>query len=360
MDGGSPPTERELVLALLQRHGWNATAFQVLEPGFLYWFDARGDACVAYVDTGRAWVVAGGPLAPAERLREVTEAFVAAAEAAGRRVCFFATGPRFEESVPVHTLHIGEQPVWEPSRWEASLRSSSSLREQLRRARAKGVTVRRVPPEELRDAAHPTRRAVDTLMRRWLDSRHMAPMGFLVQLSPYAFVEERRAFVAERHGQVVGFLSVIPVYAREGWFLQDLLRDPEAPNGTPELLVDAAMRAAVAEGRRYVTLGLAPLAGDVRPWLRAVRRWGAPLYDFEGLRAFKAKLRPHAWEPVHMAWPEGRSGPAALYDALTAFARGSLLRFGLETLRHLPRLRLKPAGRLSLPRWRPRVAWARR
>ena len=85
-----------------------------------------------------------------------------------------------------------------------------------------------------------------------------------------------------------------PVFARQGWLLQHIIRDPRAPNGSTELLVDAAMRAAVEEGQRYVTLGLAPLSGEVGPWLRVARLWGAALFDFEGLRAFKAKLRPQA------------------------------------------------------------------
>jgi phosphatidylglycerol lysyltransferase len=64
--------ERRRVLAVLRRHGWNATSFQVLEPGFQYWF-ADEDACVACVDTGRAWVAAGAPLTEPARLREVAE-----------------------------------------------------------------------------------------------------------------------------------------------------------------------------------------------------------------------------------------------------------------------------------------------
>lgn len=350
----STHSERERVLALLKRHGWNATSFQVLDEDFRYWFDSTLDACVAYADTGRAWVVAGSPIAPEERLREVSARFEAAAREAGRRVCFFATEARFSEVVPVETLTVGEQPVWEPARWDASVRASRGLREQFRRARAKGVRVRAVAPGELASPEHPTRQGLDALMARWRESRRMAPMGFLVQLSPYVFVEERRAFVAERGGEVVGFLSAAPVYAREGWLLKDWLRDPGAPNGTTELLVDAAMRAAAAEGRRYVTLGLAPLAGDVGPWLRMARTLGTPLYDFEGLRAFKARFRPHAWHPVHLAWPAGGSGVGPLYDTLTAFARGSLVRFGLASLRRRPELLVGLVGGLALKPWRAR------
>jgi phosphatidylglycerol lysyltransferase len=332
MDEPSRPSEHMRVLQLLKRYGWNATSFQVLEPGFRYWFDAAGDACVAYVDTGGAWVAAGAPIAPAERLAEVVSRFEEAAHAAGRRVCFFATEQRFAEAVPVEVMPIGEQPMWDPGRWEETLRSSRSLREQLRRARARGVTVRRVSTEELKDPGHPTRRAVDRLLARWLSSRRMAPMGFLVQVSPYAFAEERRAFVGELNGEVVCFLSAAPVFAREGWLLQHVIRDPRAPNGSAELMVDAAMRAALEEGRRYVTLGLAPLSGEVAPWLRAARLWGAALFDFEGLRAFKAKLRPHAWAPIHLAWPARTGNLWPVYDALRAFARGSFFRFAFATL----------------------------
>ncbi|WP_164017641.1 DUF2156 domain-containing protein [Pyxidicoccus trucidator] len=346
---GAALDERARVLALLRRYGWNATSFQVLQPGFRYWFDAAGDACVAYVDTGGAWVAAGAPITSAERIPAVVAGFQSAARAAGRRVCFFATEPRFTELVPMESLPVGEQPVWDPSHWEDVVRGSRSLREQLRRARSRGVAVREVPAAVLEDPAHPTRRALDGLKSRWLASRRMAPMGFLVQLRPYAFARERRAFAAEVDGTVVGFLAVSPVYAREGWFLQDLLRDPRAPNGTAEALVDAAMRAAAAEGRRYVTLGLAPLSGPVRPWLRLARACGRPLFDFEGLRAFKAKFRPDAWVPIHVAYPQQNGGLAAVYDALRAFARGSLVRFGVATVLRRPRLLVHALAVLLVP-----------
>lgn len=81
-----------------------------------------------------------------------------------------------------------------------------------------------------------------------------------------------------------------------------------------------------------VTLGLAPLAGEVGPLLRSARRFGRPLYDFEGLRAFKAKLKPNVWDPIFLSYPPHRSSLLAIVDTLTAFARGGLLRFGLQSM----------------------------
>ncbi|MFP2931753.1 phosphatidylglycerol lysyltransferase domain-containing protein [Pyxidicoccus sp. 3LG] len=111
----------------------------------------------------------------------------------------------------------------------------------------------------------------------------------------------------------------------------------------------AAMRAAAQEGRRYVTLGLAPLSGPVRPWLRLAKACGKPLFDFEGLRAFKAKFRPDAWVPIHVAYPEKGGGLAAVYDALRAFARGSLVRFGVATVLRRPRLLVHALAVLLVP-----------
>jgi phosphatidylglycerol lysyltransferase len=323
-------TERERVLELLERHGWNATSFQILEPSFRYWFSADGDACVGYVDTGRAWVAAGPPIAAPDHIAQTATEFVAAARAARRRVCLFGTESRFRDAAPSdwHSLPIGEQPMWAPTEWEDILRKRKSLREQLRRARAKGVTVRLLSPDEL----SARRTELDTLIQRWLSSRTIAPMGFLVQVDPFTHTERRRIFIAEQDNVIVGFLGVIPIYARGGWFFEDFLRDPAAPNGTIELLVDAGMRAAAAENISVVTLGLAPLAGDVPLLLRSARRMGRALYDFDGLRAFKAKLSPRRWDPIFLSYPPSTNVVRSIADTLTAFARGGLLRFGIETL----------------------------
>jgi phosphatidylglycerol lysyltransferase len=357
--------ERPRVLALLERHGWNATSFQILEPGFSYWFDGD-DACVGYVDTGRAWVAAGPPIAPAERLAEVSARFRDAAIAAHRRVCCFATEARFAGTVDWRSLRIGDQPIWDPAAWAGVLKERSSLREQLRRARAKGVTVRALSVaspgsagarsdaerrgasiNEL-DPAHPTRMQIDALIARWLATRPIAPMGFLVQVDPFTFPERRHYFVAERAGRVVGFLGVIPIYARRGWFFEDFLRDGDAPNGTVEMLIDAGMRAAAAELVPFVTLGLVPLSGDVAPTLRAARRLGRALYDFDGLRAFKAKFAPSGWDPIFLSYPSRGSSVLAVVDTLTAFARGGLFRFGIETLLRGPAIVIRVLAALLL------------
>lgn len=348
MTTATPSEERLRALSLLRRHGYNSTSFQVLEEGFRYWFDGD-DACVAFADTGSAWVVAGAPIAPTDRLPEVATRFQGAAREARRRVCYFAVEERMLSFQVGPSIAIGAQPVWNPADWPETLRGASSLREQIRRAKAKGVSVRRPPPEEMDDPAAGVRREVGSLIDRWLASKEMAPMGFLVDVQPFSFAAERRYFVAERDGRAVGFLAAVPVYARGGWLFEDLLRDASAPNGTAELLVDAAMRDPAIRDSAYVTLGLAPLRGDADRRLLAVSRLTGGLYDFDGLHRFKAKLRPQRWDPIHVVCAPGTPALAALFDTLTAFAGGSLSRYGLATVLRGPSLVVRALALLLLP-----------
>jgi len=343
----APVSERERVLGLVRRYGWNATSFQTLEDGYTYHF-VSNDACVAYVDTGGAWVAAGAPIAPDAALGDAVRSFASAAARAGRRYCFFGAEERLlRASAELHGLHVGEQPEWDPRAWRETLRRRKSLREQLRRARAKGVRVREATAEEL--AEGPSRAAIERLAARWLATRAMAPMGFLVRLEPFTFPRERRCFLAEVDGALVAFAGVIPVPARGGWFVEDLVRDPEAPNGTAEALVDAVMRWAEANACGWVTLGLAPLSGEVAAPLRVARARGRPLYDFEGVRAYKAKLAPRAWSPIFLAYPRGQGPLTTTLDALRAFTRGGFVQFGARSFFRGPKVVLFALAALLVP-----------
>lgn len=349
----APRPDRERALALAYRHGWNATALQTLKPGYRYFFYGD-DACVAYVETPGAWVAAGAPLAAEAHLGAATRAFIEAARRAEKRCCFFAAEERLVSSSGgvLATMRIGEQPVWDSRAWQENLRGHRSLREQLRRARAKGVTVRAIEEGALTDG--PTREGIARVTQRWQAQHAMPPMGFLVRVDLDATEAHGRRFVAEREGAVVGHAALIPVPSRGGWFLEELVRDPAAPNGTSELLVDAAMRWCAERASPWVTLGLAPLAGDVAGWLRAVRSVSAPLYDFEGLRAYKARLRPDHWVPLYLAFPCEQRGIVALLDALAAFSDGGLVRFGWRALRKLSGAAVRRAAARLRARSEPR------
>lgn len=325
----SVETADDELLPRLRAWGYNATSYQTLGPQFSRWRSDDGGSVVAYADTGAAWVAAGAPIGPEADFERVVPAFTAAAARRGRRACFFGTEARFRRTPGVRAMPVGLQPCWEPAAWSEVVRTTRSLREQLRRGRSAGVVVSEVPVEAL--VSGPLRDDVLALLSRWQDQHGMAPMGFLVAPGTFVGLEARRAWAArDREGRLVGFVSCAPIYARDGWLVEPLLREPSAPNGTVDLLIDAVMRA--AEGRAFVTLGLAPLTGPVPAWMRWVGRAGKRWYDFEGLAAFKTRLRPTRWDPIDLCWTGAAPAPLVVWDVLRAFAGEDLVGFGVRSL----------------------------
>ena len=316
------------------RLGWNATAYQILNPGMRRWYAAAGDAVAGYVAHGRHWIVAGAPVCTPDRLPEVAAELEAECGAAGARIIYFGAGRRLEQVLSTRGAHtrllIGAQPVWNAATWPSIVRGKASLRAQLNRARNKGVTTGEWTPSAAQH--HPV---LSGVLREWLDTRGLPPLHFMTEADTLGDLRDRRVFVAEREAAgVVAFLIATPVPARNGWLIEQWPRSMRAPNGTTHLLIDTAIRALAADGAEYVTLGLAPLsdhAGRIgegqAPWLRVMLRWvrahGRRFYNFRGLDTFKTSLEPERWEPVYALVQGTRIGPGALRAIAGAFGGGS-------------------------------------
>lgn len=323
---------RDLVLA----HGWNSTSYQILNPGIDRWFAPGDKGVVGFVRAKGVRVVAGAPVCSQEDLLKAAAEFERDAASQSHRVCYFAAESRLESAYSESTDHskflLGAQSVWDPAGWAAIVAGHGSLRAQLNRARNKGVTVSEWPREKATD--HPQ---LSECLRKWLDAKGLPPLHFMVEADTLGRLFDRRVFVGERNGEVAGFIVLSPVPTRNGWLFEQFPHVPGAPNGTVELMIDAAMRALAEEGYSYATLGLSPLSVRARVppfdnpfWLRILLAWlrkhGQRFYNFDGLDAFKAKLQPMRWEPVFALSNEKNISPRTLWAIAAAFSRNRPLK----------------------------------
>jgi phosphatidylglycerol lysyltransferase len=321
---------RELVMEL----GWNASAYQILNPGLSLWFSAAGDAVAGYVPFGDRWIVAGAPVCSEARIDAVSREL----DVAAPRTIYFGAGERLARTLEAdrthHVVRIGAQPVWDPRAWPSIVRTKASLRAQLNRARNKGVSV-----TELNAPVAERHPALEGVRAAWLTTRGLPPLHFLTESDTLGDLRDRRVFVAERERVgVVAFLVATPVPARNGWLIEQWPRLREAPNGTIQLLVDAAMRAIAESGGEYGTMGLAPLSENAGPlwtgeplWLRVLMQWlrahGRRFYNFRGLEAFKAAFMPQSWEALYLATRSPRLTLGDLRAVAGVFGGGSPERF---------------------------------
>lgn len=330
MDRVSQPLRRTDARALVLTHGWNAVAYQVLNPGIEHWFSDEGDAVVGFAPFKRWRVVVGAPVCAASRLADVAMAFEADARARREHVLFFGAGARLEAILARSAGHalvsLGSQPTWDPRAWDDVVRRHRSLRAQLHRATNKDVRVTRWHGDDVSP--------LHGVLADWLAHRGLPPLRFMTSPELLGDLADRRVYVARRADRVIAFLIATPVPARGGWLVEQWPRASDAPNGTTHLLVDAVMRDVAADGADFVTLGLSPLSRrgdppgyDPPAWMRPLVAWlrahGRRFYNFDGLEAFKASLRPARWEPVYAIATGSRFTPSMLRAVAGVFSGGS-------------------------------------
>jgi phosphatidylglycerol lysyltransferase len=317
--------------ALVMRYGWNATSYQIVNPGITKWFSRAGDAVIGYVKKSGVRVVAGAPICSLANLEETIEEWETDSNGAGNRICYFGAAGRIEEVLKdkpgYSTVVLGAQPVWDPAHWAGIIGKNASLRAQLSRAKNKGVAVEEWGAERAQN--HPD---LQRILEEWLHTRGLPPLHFLVEPQTLAMLKDRRVFVAVQAGKPVGFTVLSPVPKRNGWLTEQFPRGKDAPNGTVELLLDAAARTVAAEGASYLTMGLVPLSirvdqtAETPWWLKLLLRWvrahGRRFYNFGGLEWFKAKFEPDYWEPIYAISKESRFSFRSLYAIAAAFSDG--------------------------------------
>ncbi len=330
----NPPLQlaRELVLT----HGWNSTSYQLINPGIQRWFDSQKDSVVGFVTANRVCVVVGAPVCSKERLPEIVAEFEQDAANKGEKVCYVCAEARLESVFSDSKTHakvlLGAQPVWNPNNWDEIVKTNKSVRAQINRAKNKKVTVTEWTSERAHN--HPE---LERCLHEWLKNKGLPPLHFMVEPETLSLLQDRRVLVAEQAERVVGFIVLSPVATRKGWLFEQFIHCHKSPNGTVELMIDAAMRILAADGYEYATLGLSPLSkrAKITPfdnpfWLKALLAWarkhGQRFYNFDGLDAFKSKLQPDNWEAVFAISNEPRFSLRTLYAITSAFSNNAPIR----------------------------------
>jgi phosphatidylglycerol lysyltransferase len=224
-------------------------------------------------------------------------------------------------------VKVGEDNFYDLQTWSARGQKMKHIRANINRAAREGVTVRRCPPEEMTaELRAQVRRVID----EWLATRGMAALSFLLGIDPFERMDDRRLFLAWQGETVVGFLACSPIPARNGWYLEDIIRDDDAPVGVTELLFQETVAALRAEGAACATLGMAALA-DCGPAHQPPRHrltgWAFEtiytrlntFYHFQSLRFYKEKFVPTATEETFFVWsPRGLRRPRLIFAVTRA------------------------------------------
>ncbi|MEA2173782.1 MAG: hypothetical protein QOD00_1374 [Blastocatellia bacterium] len=350
------------LLRLQALYGYNAHSLVSITPGARLWSSPSLDGAIIYSEFGHVWLAVGDPLAGDDERGELARRFVIAARKKGRIAAFVPATARFaQEGVKfgLSAVKVGAAPYFDLQTWAPRGDRAKKMRSGINQAHRAGVRV-----EFVETASDEIRRETKTLCQRWLETRRTATkLGWLFVLDPFQHAEIKRFFAArDKEGRLVGFLAASPIPARDGWYLEDILRLPDAPPGTPDLLVVEALTRLAAEGAKTATLGTSPLAKDGEQtvatgdyplserMLHVVAERLERFYNFEGLRRFKSKFVPSWWESEYVLVPRGVTVPSRVtYAFIRAIVPGGVAQ--LITRQITRALKVKPDEQLEVEKY---------
>lgn len=311
------------LLRLYQLYGYNAHALVSIAQGIHLWRCSKG--AVAYNEFGKVWLVPGDPLASAEKLAPVAERFLRKAVAANRVVGFVPATEQFAKhgrELGLRAIKIGAAPYFDLTTWAPRGDRAKKARAGVNQARRAGVHVTEVV--EIDDKL---RREAACLCKSWLTTRRSAiKFEWLFTVDLFQHHEHKKYFTArDANGKLVGFLAASPIPARNGWYLEDVLRSKRAPNGTTDLIVVEVLNSLKRSGATLATLGTTLMASEgetnvhtsstISKAAWVIARCFSLFYNFNGVRRFKAKFAPSWWENEYVLLTQELTAPVRVTRA---------------------------------------------
>jgi phosphatidylglycerol lysyltransferase len=296
-------------------------------------FNAERTAFIMYQVSGNSWVAMGDPVGPPEAAESLAWEFLENCDVMAVSPVFYQVKP---QNLPLYidlglTLSkLGEEARVPLDTFSLEGPARADLRHAYRRANRDGASFEVIPSANV--TSHlPELRAVSDA---WLAEKKTAEKRFSLGYFDERYLTRFDCGVVRRGGAIVAFVNLLRGGTSE--LSVDLMRyGADAPKGVIDYLLTECMLWGRANGYRWFSLGMAPLAGLEEHALaptwhklgRVVQRYGEMFYPFEGLRKYKEKFLPE-WRPRYLAAPDGLAMAGALLDvtALISGGVGKVLR----------------------------------
>ncbi len=147
-----------------------------------------------------------------------------------------------------------------------------------------------------------------------------------MRAAPLEQAEAKRIFLARRNGIAEAVLSCANLPAIDAWYLEDLVRAPDAVNGATEFLVGEALTRLGGDGGAAAAFALAPMRGLQRqldPRARWISRALALTirgfdrrYGFRAMASYEARFVPSEWRPRYVAFLPALPRPGVVRAAV--------------------------------------------
>jgi lysylphosphatidylglycerol synthetase-like protein (DUF2156 family) len=293
----------KLDIVKLARQWGGASCDAFLDPLCQYFYQTDLEGVVGYKLEKNCAIVFGNPVCSPSHRETLAKAFHRYCLDKGWSIIYISASDDFtkcvSKSLNYSWIEYGQElylnPHSDPQKEHGT--HASLVRRKVRHAYKEGLSV-----EEYLGQDKQIERELEELATQWLKNRKKPQ----IHISNVYLFENRlgkRWMYAKQNDTIVGVIVLNELQSRKGWLINHLMIAPDAPGGTPELLVISALQELVKENCDYVTFGSIPAKelGEMmgfNPFSRLIGRLAFRLartiFKLDGLGMFWEKFHPNS------------------------------------------------------------------
>lgn len=291
---------REELLSVLAVHGHEAGHYTVLgpDPWQVMW-NAERSGFVYFLEGRRALLIWRSPVARADDQPELLARVIEYAESVNKPLFAIEVNDAAREAgvaLGMTVIWTGTESYLDLASWKLAGGRRQKVRWARNHALKIGLTWREVFPLTSADD-HDALRHVEQL---WRSERPERKTDSFLRTDFMELAHVRRYFACDGPSGVIAFVSCTPVSA-EGWYLQDVVRTPDAPRGALEGAMALALDTFRDEGFSFVSNGPLPFWRPHEFWSdphqlgaigNRVLKFFDRQYRFHGINQFRSKFEP--------------------------------------------------------------------
>jgi hypothetical protein len=264
-----PPPEEWLF-----QYGFNSYSFFSLYPGIKHYSQAGLNGFIPYIESSKMILAVGDPICDPQDLEPLVKGFiesfcppVKSKKRGIKSIGFLPVTEKIASSlqhIGFDCLYVGKEPLINLSTY-LPLNAQNLPQYNLDTAQ---YSIEAFHPETASNSiqAQAIESQILALSKQALQQNFLAPFSCFKTVSPLRSKEHKRFYLLlNSEKQLIGYLSCLPIYERNGWLFETILTPPLShPKDSQEIsdlqlaLIHFALQSLAAEGFETVSFGLAP------------------------------------------------------------------------------------------------------
>jgi phosphatidylglycerol lysyltransferase len=304
--------DTDVRLQLIKKYGTNPYSALLLYKDIAAFPLASAEGFIGYRNGRGMLLVVGEPVCAPEHYRVAMQEFIDHCQDEKKSFIQICCGDTYKEAVKdldLSAFCVGEDFIFDVSTYSPKGERAKPARWARNRAIRSGVSVKEYDPCKLPDPA--LEAAFEAVAKRWMKkTTRFTP--HLIDLNIFENRLCKRYFYAEVGGTPVAMISCLPIFGRQGYLLEDVIRDPAAPYGSIEYITLTILDSLKNDGWKMATFGISPrldangLRGTSRIFIKTGMWFADRMFRLHQLHHFRKKFHATYTEPFYaLKYPKG-------------------------------------------------------